>query len=353
MTQIGRRLLHARLMRGLSLQDLSDRMQNKVSRQALHKYEKDQVEPDNVMIQELSNALNVKPDYFYRDHPESFRDGEITFRKLSSLRKKEQNRIIETARDLLERYLELEQIIGKQPGVENPIVNITISSKSDVEIAAQKLREAWNLGTDPLYNIIGLLEDQGIKVIEIEGEDSIDGFSTWIGNSIPVIVLNQSKRDVVDRYRFTILHELGHLLLSIKDFSEKEQEKLCHYFAGAMLLDKRVIEKELGLKRKRIGLQELVAIKEQYGISIQAVMYRLKELRVISEASFKSFFQFMSRTGYKKDESKLATYHGQEKTLRFDQLIGQAIAEEYITVSKAASLKNQRLSEFRKHFLLG
>ena len=72
MTQIGRRLLHARLMRGLSLQDLSDRMENKVSRQALHKYEKGEVEPDNVMIQELSNALDVKPDYFYRDHPERY-----------------------------------------------------------------------------------------------------------------------------------------------------------------------------------------------------------------------------------------------------------------------------------------
>ena len=353
MAPIAQRINHARLMRGFSLQDLSDKLDHKVSRQALHKYEKGEVEPDNVMIQELANALNVKPDYFYRDHPESIRDGEITFRKLSSLRKKEQNRIIETAKDLLERYLELEQIIGIRRGGENPIADIAISGKSDVEIAAQKLREAWNLGTDPLYNVIELLEDQGIKVIEIAGDDSIDGFSTWIGNSIPVIVLNQSKGNVLDRYRFTILHELGHLFLSFDGFSEKEREKLCHYFAGAMLLDKRAIEKELGLKRNRIGLQELAAVKKQYGISIQATMYRLRELNVISAASLRSFFQFMSQAGYRQDESKLATYNGEEKALRFDQLIGQAIAEEYITISKAASLKNQRLSEFRKHFLLG
>ncbi|MDZ7772197.1 MAG: XRE family transcriptional regulator [Balneolaceae bacterium] len=351
MPPIAQRIKHARLMRGLSLQDLSDHMDNKISRQALHKYEKGKVVPDNVMVQELADALDLKPDYFYRDHAVEIK--EVAFRKLSKLSKKEQNRIIETARDFLERYLELEQIIGKQPKVENPLIDISIDKKEDVEQAAQQLRHAWDLGTDPLYNVLELLEDQGIKIVELEGDESIDGFSTWINDAIPVIGLNSNRREHLDRYRFTALHELGHLLLNLESFKSNEQEKLCHHFAGALLLDKRAIESEIGLKRSHISLQELKSLKKQYGISMQAIMYRFKELGIISQAVMAEFFKFINSQGMKKDESDIATYEGEEVTLRFDQLLGQALAEEYITISKAAALKNLRVSEFRKSFLLG
>ena len=353
MQGLSQRIKNARLMKGLSLQALSDRMDNKITRQALHKYEKGSVEPDLSMIQDLAEALDLKQDYFYRE--QSLEIKEIAFRKLSSLSKKEQNRIVETARDFLERYLELEQIIGKQPIVENPLKNFPIKTRSDVEKAAQQLRSEWNLGIAPLYNVLELLEDQGIKVVELDGDNSFDGLSAWVNKSIPVIALNKAiKREGhVDRYRFNALHELGHLCLNIQNFPENEQEKLCHYFSGAMLLDKRSIEKELGLKRQNISLQELRAIKKQYGISMQAIVYRLKDLGIISQITYQNFFRFIAKHGYKKDESALAAYNGEEEALRFDQLIGRALIKQYITVSKAAALKNQRITQFRKEFLLG
>ncbi len=340
-------------MKGFSLQALSDKMNQKISRQALHKYEKGSVEPDLNMIQDIAEALDMKPDYFFREV--SVEIEAISFRKLSSLSKKEQGRIVETARDFLERYLELEQIIGKQPFVENPIKDIKISNKENVEKAAQQLRDSWGLGIDPLYNILGLLEDQGIKVVELEGDNSFDGLSTWVNESIPVIGLNKVVKDNkdLDRYRFNALHELGHLFLGLQDFSDEEQEKLCHYFAGAMLFDKRSIGKELGMKRQNISLQELKAIKKQYGISMQATVYRLKELGVISQITYQNFFRFINKHGYKKNEKGLAEYNGEEEALRFDQLIGQALIEQQITISKAAALRNQRVTQFRKEFLLG
>lgn len=351
MSQLAQRLKHARLMRGLSLQDLSDHLDNRVSRQALHKYEKEQVEPNNVIIQNIADALDLKPDYFYRDHAVELE--EISFRKLSRLSKKEQNRIVETARDFLERYLELEQIIGAQPHVKNPLQELNIISKKDVENAAQLLRDEWQLGIDPLYNVLELLEDCGIKIIELDGEESIDAFSSWINNSVPVIVLNKEKKDSPDRYRFNALHELGHLFLNIDHMNHRKQESLCHHFAGAMLLDKRAVESEVGLKRKKVSLQELASLKRQYGISIQAIATRLKELGIMSEGAYRDFYRFINRNNLRKNESKLAVYQGEEQALRFDQLIGQALAEEYISISKAAALKNQHLNEFRRNFLLG
>lgn len=350
-SDISKRIKRAREMRGLSLQDLSGRLQNKISRQALHKYEKGTAMPDPEMVQDIAQALNLKADYFYREKTVDL--NEISFRKLSSLSKKEQNRIIETARDFLERYLELEQIIGKPVEVENPLKNLKIKTNEDVEKAAQKLREAWNLGTDPLYNILELLEDQGIKILELNGDPAIDGFSTWIEDSIPVIGLNKNLKNHLDRYRFTTLHELGHLLLNIDSMEIKQQEKMCHYFAGALLLDKRAAVQELGYKRKHISLQELAALKKQYGISMQAIIYRLRDLKIITETSYQNFFRFMKANGHKEDESRLAVYKGEENALRFDQLLGQALVENHISISKAAALKNQRLTQFRKEFLIG
>lgn len=185
------------------------------------------------------------------------------------------------------------------------------------------------------------------------GDKSIDGFSSWINNSVPVIVLNIKKKDSLDRYRFNALHELGHLFLDIGHLNHRKQESLCHHFAGALLLDKLAVEAELGLKRKKVSLQELASLKRQYGISIQAIATRLRELEIMSEGAYRDFYRFINSNNLRKDESKLAVYQGEEQALRFDQLIGQALAEEYISISKAAALKNQQITEFRQNFLLG
>ena len=85
------RFKSARLMKGFSLQDLADALDNKVSRQALHRYEKGEVIPDAEKINLLGKVLNVNPDYFFRSTKVEF--GEIEFRKLSKMPQKEAWRV--------------------------------------------------------------------------------------------------------------------------------------------------------------------------------------------------------------------------------------------------------------------
>ncbi len=80
---------------------------------------------------------------------------------------------------------------------------------------------------------------------------------------------------------------------------------------------------------------------------------KLKELSIISQAVYSNFSKFMSQNNLRKDESRIAEYKGEEKALRFDQLLGLALAEEHITLSKAVALKNQSVSQFKRGFLLG
>jgi len=77
------RFKSARLMSGLSLQKLEDKIGKKVTRQALHKYEQGKVLPDSEMIILLGNALNVRPDYFFKKTEVKVELGEIRYFKIS------------------------------------------------------------------------------------------------------------------------------------------------------------------------------------------------------------------------------------------------------------------------------
>jgi len=344
------RFKSARLMNGMSLQDLADKMNNTISKQALHKYEKGLVIPDSEMIGYLCEILKVRPDYFFRENMVEL--GEIEFRKLKKLPSKDENRIVEIARDYITRYLELEEIIGIATDFKNPLEGMQpVNNFSDAEVAAIKLRETWKLGNDPIFNAIELLEDNNIKVIELDAGDAFDGMQTFVkGNNIPVIAININKVKKDDRKRFTVMHELGHLLLPIKHLSENEKEKLCHQFAAAVLFPAISLRNELGLTRHRLYVQELGSLKKQYGISIQAIVMRAKDLEIISENYCRQFFFFIKQMGWKVDEP--IEYTGIEKSNRFDQLLFRALAEDLISMSKAAALKNMKLADFRSQNLL-
>ena len=353
MNFIPERLKSARAMNGASLQDLAERLKelgNPISKQAISKYEQGESVPNSEMIGLLSKILNVRPDYFYSDFKVEF--SEIEYRKLQNYPTKEAQRIIEISRDALRRYLELEEILNLETQFENPLDKFKITDLDSIDEAADKLREEWDLGFNAIPNVIELLEDHHVKVIELESDVKLDGFSTKANDKYPIIILNKSKLDSkADRKRWTALHELGHIVLNLKEYNDENlKEKYCHYFAGALLFPKEVMKKELGEKRSKLSLNELMALKKEYGISMQAIVYRAKDLEIISQSSYKQFFQMFSQLGYRVNEP--VEYEGKEQSNRFRQLLFRALAEEIISFSKAAALSNQKLSEFRQQNLI-
>jgi Zn-dependent peptidase ImmA (M78 family)/DNA-binding XRE family transcriptional regulator len=349
-TAFAERFRSARLKNGFSLQNLADKLGNQISRQALHKYEKGSVVPDSKMIALLCDALDVRPDFFFR---EQLQFSNIEFRKLKKLPAKEEKRILEYAKDQLSRYLELEQILHIEPKFDNPLKEMApITCFQDVEAAAEKVREEWQIGSDAIVNVVELLEDNHIKVLYLPAGEEYEGMQTWVlHHDIPVIAINENKVKKDDRKRFTAMHELAHLLLNIPaELSEKEKERICHQFAAAMLFPRGAMHKELGEKRSRIHIQELGHLKKQYGISMQAIIMRAKELGIITDASCRQLFNLFRQMDWRINEP--VEYTGKEISTRFDQLLFRALAEELITVSKAAALKNLKVAEFHQQSLL-
>lgn len=340
-----KRLKSARIRANLSQDNLVDKIDHIVSKNAISRYEKGVMQPDSKVLIALAKALDVKTDYFFREFNVTIEN--IEFRKKSKLGIKKVNSIKEKVIDSIERYLEVEQFLHVNSSFENPIKNISINSKDDIEEAVNLLLSEWHLGYNALPNVIELLEDKHIKVIEIDAPLEFDGFSGWADGKFPIIVLNQNYG--LERKRFTALHELGHLVMKINaGLDHKQMEQMCHQFAGAMLLPRETFEMEFGGKRSGISLNELISIKESYGISIQAIMARAKDLGFVSETFYKRFRIYISKN---RKEKGLGNYIGKESSSRFKQLVFRAASEEVISMSKAANLSNQKLAAFRKELV--
>lgn len=344
------RLRAARKMRAMSMQEVVNELSRhgiQLTRQALNKYELGRSAPSDKTIEVLALALDIPIRFFASSSQIELKN--ISFRKLESYPAKESERIEELVKSKLERYIQLEKLLGIPPEFEDPNIGSGITDLLSVDKAANKLRDTWELGNVPIANTREVLENNHIKVIDVESTVELDGFSATANADYPVVVLNSTKlKEFTARKRWTTLHELGHLLLDLSHLSHKQQERYCHYFAGALLFPRETFKRVIGEKRNNLSLQELASLKQEYGISMQAIVYRAKELEVISQNYYRQFFFMFNQMGYKVNEP--VEYHGKESAKRFDQLLFRALSEKVITLEKAAELIDMTVPEFTEKY---
>ncbi len=342
-TQFGERLNSARKMAGMSMEALAEKAGSIVTKQAISKYEKGQIQPGSQVLLALARALGVKADYFFRASNVAIAG--IEFRKHSRLGRKEEDRIKYRTIDFIQKYLEIEEILNNASAFKNPVANNIIKSHEDIERAAKEIRDKWQLGNGPIPHLIELLEDNGFKIYEVASDKYFDGLSGFVENmKIPVISIFKDADPV--RKRFTIAHELGHLLLDFSEVNDLPSEKLCHAFAGALLLPRDVMMNELGRHRSKITEWELKKLKGIYCMSMQAIMARAFHLGIISENTYRTFNIYVTKHGWRKSEP--GTYEGGEKANRFKQLVLHAAAEQIISFNKASELLDMPLSDFEE-----
>lgn len=336
-----RRLRQARLMRGLSLEKLSQELEISVTRQAINKYEKGQMKPDSHVLIALAKALNVKVDFFFR--PYTVEVGRVEFRRKSGFTEKMAAAVKERVREELERYLEIEQL--SDIAVDFTLPRQNVADESAAKQFAREVRGFLKLGNDGISNVIEVLEDSGVKVIELFENDGFDGLSGYVDGVIPLIVVNGNLP--TERKRFTALHELGHLLLDIPaEIPAKDVENICNAFANEMLLPADVLIGRIGSLRHDISLSELIDIQHQFGISVDDIMASLHDLDVISDRRY---------SGFKKKKNNMEDFRTTvemsrvepERSGRFIRMVYRALADDVITFSKAAALLNTSVERIR------
>ena len=336
---IGHRLKIARAAAGLSLRGLADAMAGLVTAQAIGKYERDEDMPGSRVLIALAEALGVTEDYLLSED-EIALEG-VDFRKKARSSAREEAALEAQTIHMLERYLALEDLLQlrsvdwEQPrSAPHPVADLR-----DAEDAARSVREDWGLGNDPIPNLAELLEERGVKVMSLDLDD-IDGLAARVRRrgrgAARVIVIKRSTWS--ERKRFNLAHELGHMCMNVT--GKLDEEKAAHRFAGAFLMPADVLRAEVGASRSSLSLGELVALKERFGVSIQALAFRCKDLGIINQAAFGRLFAVFTERGWRRAPyAEPATMKPElEEPRRFERLCYRALAEGVIGESRAAEL---------------
>jgi transcriptional regulator with XRE-family HTH domain len=320
----------------MSLRDLEDAIDVLVSSQTLSKYEHGELQPTAITLNQIASALGVKSAQLWSEPPCHVKW--IAFRKHARLGKREQERIQSFVAEEFEKRVQLQEQICEGNTVELPVLSATVRNLDDAEEAALGLRSTLNLGIDPIANLIDVLEDHYIHIIEVDASEAFDGISAVArdtdDNLLAAAIATRSGVPG-DRQRLNITHELGHLILDLR--KDIDPEKAAFRFGAAFLAPAEQLRRDVGEKRNRIQKDELFYLKKRYGMSIQAMLFRLKDLRIITETYYRQWCIQINKFGWKKCEPIEIL---PEKPERFHQQVLRALSEELITETEADQLLN-------------
>ncbi|WJH25428.1 helix-turn-helix domain-containing protein [Pseudarthrobacter defluvii] len=328
MNGIGDVILAARQAAGITQQELREALG--VTQAALSRYENNLRTPDDETLAKLGEALRLSPDFL--NH--SFRlQGAIAadahMRRQKSTKASDWKRM-EARLNLLR--MQSSYLFERLPmQAENHVPTFDPDSVTPAEAAGQ-VRAQWRLPIGPVRNLVRWIEAAGVLVIEEDfGTRRMDGLSQW-ASEYPVILLNASLP--TDRKRLTLAHELGHLVLH-SNYADLDMEEQANQFAAEFLMPERAIYPSLGA----LTLGKLVDLKQEWGVSMQALFERAYRLGRATGDDRLKFYKAMNARGWKANEPGSDELPPEEASLAAS--IGSNLQSNGFTSDEIASLVGQ------------
>ncbi len=211
------------------------------------------------------------------------------------------------------------------------------------EDIAAKLRADWGVPPGPIDNLTALLESAGIAIIIRHlGTDAQDAVSMWPLDDHPVVLLNTGLPP--DRARFTLAHELGHLLMH--EMPDDGQEDQANAFAAEFLTPADMVGPDLdGLTVRQFS--RLMSLKVRWKVSMAALIQRAAQLGYISQSQLKSFRIRLNQYGWSRREPGDLPV---ERPSTVRTLVARRLAAGH-TEQHLADLTLMLPSQFRRHYL--
>jgi Zn-dependent peptidase ImmA (M78 family)/transcriptional regulator with XRE-family HTH domain len=290
----GELVKQAREFCGLSQSELANRIG--ITQPAIAEIESDRFAPSEEVLIQLAFQTGFPVSFFKQEHDIDIPLGSLLFRSKQEATVKE--------RVCVHRYAQI---------IYTSLLMYLLSTVKDIPIrvpkiddtpfeAARLTRSSLGLSPDkPIGRLINILEQSGVAIISLPTiSSSIKAFSFWVGshNPRPVIALTTGWPN--DMLRFSIAHELGHLVLhSSARGSGKEIEDEAYQFAGEFLLPEKQMREEL---IPPIKLSDLADLKLRWGVAMSALIVRADRLNIITKRQYKYLFQQMGIHGWRTQE---------------------------------------------------
>ena len=350
----GDRLKLARKKAGLSQRALAGAVQPRVSAQAISRYEANEMMPGARVLMEIARALNVSADFLMSSQVAELEG--VEFRKHSRTSARDRARVEALVIEQLEKYLSIEHVLDLEDAPDPFPAECPreIVSWEDAEACAENLRHRWDLGRDPIPSMVGLLEDQGIKVIEADLPNDVAGLTCAVrrGDDRPAVhAIVVSDKVTVERKRLTLAHELGHRLIASVADPDIRLEKAINRFAGAFLMPRETLREEIGASRHGVAYEEIKHLKHLYGVSASAMLVRLGQVGVLPDSVVTYAFKTYAKGWRSGEPDPIEPGQGLdafEKPGRFEGLVYRALAEELISPARAAELLEVALAEIER-----
>lgn len=284
-------LVLARESRGLTQSELAKMLS--IGQAKMSKIENGFISLSARELMKLSDLLNY-PDHFFTQADPIYGPeiSEVFHRKRQTISLK----LIKKIHALINlRYMHVDRLLKSTDIGNLDIFPMEIEEYETVEEVARVTRAAWRLPSGPIQNVLGTIENAGGIVIPCDFETKkIDAISRWIPGLPPLFFINNSAP--MDRLRFTLSHELGHIIMH--RIPNSDMEKQADAFAAEFLMPAKEIKASLD----NLSLERLAALKQYWKVSMASILYRARSLNKITENQARYLWAQMGRLGYKTRE---------------------------------------------------
>ncbi|MGC2637367.1 MAG: ImmA/IrrE family metallo-endopeptidase [Acidobacteriaceae bacterium] len=283
----------ARERKGYTQTELAQRLS--ISQAEVSKYETGVKIPSEEQVRRLAESLFLPVDFFYLGETmHSFGSGCVYHRKRES-----------ATEGKLRSLLALINIRRIQISLLLKSVNLNTPFKfemldidefgGDPAAVARALRSIWKLPPGPIQSIVRTIENAGGIILRSDfGTDKIDALSQWIPGMPPIFLVNS--RIPTDRVRWTLVHEIGHIVMH--RFPTDSMEKEADQFAAEFLMPAAEIKASLF----DVSLPRLASMKPYWRVSMNALLKRAGDLGTISPRYKSYMWMQMGQRGYRKNE---------------------------------------------------
>jgi Zn-dependent peptidase ImmA (M78 family)/DNA-binding XRE family transcriptional regulator len=287
------RLRRAREMRGLTQSELASAVE--VDQSYITCLETGARHPSSAVLAAVAEVLSLPPTYFTQPLRAYLTGGTLRYRAKASLGKRVATRIRSEAEHDLEIVLGLAERVNVIP------VRLKCMTESPQQASAI-FRGQLRLGPRaPVHHLIRHFEKLGGIVIALGAEEGFDAFAEWGGRSrdLPIIAISDGVQP--DRLRMNLAHEIGHLVLHKNSIiSHRQAETEAFSFASSLLMPEAAVVRDL--EAAQFDLVALTEVKRRWGVSVQALVRRGRDLKLISDRHYRTLNARINKIGWKYQE---------------------------------------------------